>query len=77
MTRIKLGDYNQLEVVKEVDFGMYLDAGDEGEVLLPKRYVPKGCKPGDSRPRRTTGGYHANTAGKSGRVCLFRRVVGE
>ena len=48
MTRIKLGDYNQLEVVKEVDFGMYLDAGDEGEVLLPKRYVPKGCKPGDS-----------------------------
>ena len=49
MTRIKLGDYNQLEVVKEVDFGMYLDAGDEGEVLLPKRYVPKGCKPGDSQ----------------------------
>ena len=48
MTRIKLGDYNQLEVVKEVDFGMYLDAGDDGEVLLPKRYVPKGCKPGDS-----------------------------
>jgi len=47
MARIRLGDYNQLEVVKEVDFGMYLDAGDEGEVLLPKRYVPKGCKLGD------------------------------
>ena len=47
MARIKLGDYNQLEVVKEVEFGMYLDAGDEGEVLLPKRYVPKGCKLGD------------------------------
>ena len=47
MAIIRLGDYNQLEVVKEVDFGMYLDAGDEGEVLLPKRYVPKGCKLGD------------------------------
>ena len=48
MARIKLGDYNQLEVVKEVEFGMYLDAGDEGEVLLPKRHVPKGCKLGDN-----------------------------
>ncbi len=45
--RIKLGEYNTLKVVKEVDFGLYLDAGDEGEVLLPSRYVPKGCSPGD------------------------------
>ncbi len=45
--RIKLGDYNKLTVVKEVDFGMYLDGGDEGEILLPTRYVPEGCKPGD------------------------------
>lgn len=36
-----------MEVVKEVDFGMYLDGGDDGEILLPKRYVPEGCKPGD------------------------------
>ena len=42
-----LGKYNQLEVVKEVDFGMYLDGGDDGEILLPTRYVPEGCKPGD------------------------------
>ena len=26
---------------------MYLDGGMEGEILLPKRYVPKDCKPGD------------------------------
>ncbi len=26
---------------------MYLDGGDEGEILLPSRYVPEGCKPGD------------------------------
>ncbi len=44
---IQLGKYNQLEVVKEVDFGLYLDGGDAGEILLPTRYVPEGCKPGD------------------------------
>lgn len=42
-----LGKYNQLEVVKEVDFGIYLNGGDDGEILLPSRYVPEGCKPGD------------------------------
>lgn len=47
MDKIKLGDYNVLEIVKDVDFGMYLDGGDEGEILLPKRYVPEGAKPGD------------------------------
>lgn len=44
---IKLGKFNQLEVVKEVDFGMYLDGGEEGEILLPSRYVPEDCKVGD------------------------------
>ena len=44
---IKLGDYNKMTVVKEVDFGIYLDGGDEGEILMPSRYVPEGVKPGD------------------------------
>ena len=44
---IVLGKYNQLEVVKTVDFGVYLNGGDDGEILLPTRYVPEGCKPGD------------------------------
>ena len=44
---IELGKYNQLEVVKTVDFGVYLDGGDDGEILLPTRYVPEGCRPGD------------------------------
>ena len=44
---IKLGKYNQLEVVKSVDFGVYLNGGDDGEILLPTRYVPENCKPGD------------------------------
>ena len=47
MSDILLGDYNKLTIVKEVDFGLYLDGGDEGEILLPSRYVPKGVKPGD------------------------------
>ena len=32
---------------REVDFGVYLDGGEEGEILLPTRYVPEDCKIGD------------------------------
>ncbi len=45
--KIKLGDYNELEVVKFVDFGLYLDGGEEGEILLPLRYVPENIKEKD------------------------------
>ncbi|MCF0159566.1 MAG: GntR family transcriptional regulator, partial [Bacteroidaceae bacterium] len=45
---IQLGKMNRMTVVKTVDFGVYLDGGEEaGEILLPSRYVPKGCRPGD------------------------------
>ncbi len=37
---IKIGKYNNVRIVKEVDFGLYLDGGEEfGEILLPIRYV--------------------------------------
>jgi len=39
---LRLGDYNTLKIVKRVDFGLYLDGGDDGEILLPSRYVPDG-----------------------------------
>lgn len=45
---IKLGHYSTLEVVKTLSFGAYLDAGPFGEVLLPKRYMPRGLEAGDS-----------------------------
>ena len=45
--KLKLGQVNTLTVVKSVDFGMYLDGGEAGEILLPQRYVPQGCQPGD------------------------------
>jgi hypothetical protein len=42
-----LGKTSELQIIKVVDFGLYLDAGELGEILLPARYVPAGCKPGD------------------------------
>ncbi len=47
MSHVKLGKYNQLEIVKEVDFGVYLDGDEDGEILLPKKYVPEGSTTGD------------------------------
>lgn len=37
---LQVGQYNELRVVKTVDFGVYLDGEDAGEILLPLRYVP-------------------------------------
>lgn len=56
---ITLGDYNTLEVTKLAErdnphayggketFGIYLDGGKEGDILMPQRYVPEGIKVGD------------------------------
>lgn len=45
---VELGKYNTLKVVKKVDFGLYLDGGEDvGEILLPSRYVPEGTRIGD------------------------------
>jgi predicted RNA-binding protein (virulence factor B family) len=43
----QIGKINQLEVLKELDFGIYLDGGELGEILMPKRYVPEGTMLGD------------------------------
>src|SRR5665648_9777 len=44
----EIGKLNHMYVVKEVDFGIYLDGGDLGEILMPKRYVPEGTQPEDT-----------------------------
>lgn len=36
-----IGRLNCLQVVKHTNFGLYLDGGADGEILLPNRYVPK------------------------------------
>lgn len=58
-TTLKLGDYNTLKMTKVAEredphafngkevFGIFLDGGDEGEILMPQKYVPEGVKPGD------------------------------
>lgn len=44
---VELGRVNQLTVVKLVDFGLYLDGGEQGEILLPQNVVPENCQVGD------------------------------
>jgi predicted RNA-binding protein (virulence factor B family) len=44
---ITIGKTYTLKAVKKLDFGVYLDAEDLYEVLLPKRYVPRDLKMGD------------------------------
>lgn len=44
---ITIGKTYKLKAVKKLDFGVYLDAGDLYEVLLPKRYVPRDLEMGD------------------------------
>ncbi|WP_241504104.1 CvfB family protein [Pelagibaculum spongiae] len=43
---------NRLKVIKQVDFGLFLDGGNKdidgfGEILLPRRYVPENTQIGD------------------------------
>ena len=59
MAELKLGDFNKLKVIKEAKrpnphafnneetFGIFLDGGREGDILMPKKYVPEGTKVGD------------------------------
>jgi predicted RNA-binding protein (virulence factor B family) len=43
---IQVGEYNELEVVKELDFGIYFRDGDV-EILMPTKWIPEGTKIGD------------------------------
>lgn len=44
---IQVGVYNTLKVSRKVDFGFYLDDGNEG-ILLPVRFAPKDLRIGDN-----------------------------
>ncbi len=39
---VKIGRMNRLQVVTELDFGIYLDGKKFGEILMPRKYVPEG-----------------------------------
>ncbi|MBC8207453.1 MAG: GntR family transcriptional regulator [Kiritimatiellales bacterium] len=42
-----IGKLNWLPVLRSTDFGLLLDGGDLGEILMPNRYVTDEWKPGD------------------------------
>ena len=44
---VQIGRFNILSVVKTLDFGIYLDGGKLGEILMPTRYVPEDTEIGD------------------------------
>lgn len=44
---ITIGQTYELKVIKIVDFGFYLDAEDQGEVLLPNKHAPRDLSEGD------------------------------
>lgn len=43
---VSVGRWNKLTLLKQLDFGWYLDGGTFGEILLPRRYVPEGVEVG-------------------------------
>ncbi|WP_423358757.1 CvfB family protein [Pseudomonas citronellolis] len=36
-----IGRFNSLQVLKHTEIGLFLDGGPHGEILMPKRYIPK------------------------------------
>lgn len=44
---IQIGNYNTLRIVRFTDHGAYLDGGQIGEILMPKKYVSRDMHPGD------------------------------
>jgi len=47
MSTIQVGAFNLMKVDRKVDFGFYMDDGEEG-ILLPKRFAPSGLQIGDT-----------------------------
>ncbi len=45
---VEIGKINNLQIVKNLDHGIYLDGEELGEILMPSRYVPENCEVGDS-----------------------------
>ena len=45
---LKLGRWNNLQIIRFTDYGAYLDAGEFGEILMPNAYVEKQMREGDN-----------------------------
>lgn len=44
---LHIGQMNRLRIIKSTDFGLFLDGGKFGNILLPKRYVTSEMKIGE------------------------------
>nr|WP_319266290.1 S1-like domain-containing RNA-binding protein [uncultured Draconibacterium sp.] len=40
----EIGKFNTLNIIRETDNGVYLDGGDHGEILMPRKYVSEEMK---------------------------------
>ena len=43
----EIGKINKLTVKRIRDYGVHLDGGESGDILLKKKHVPENCQPGD------------------------------
>lgn len=44
---VETGKQNLMKVIKSLDFGIYLDGGELGEILMPAKWVPENTVVGD------------------------------
>lgn len=43
----EIGKINRLPIKRTLEYDAHLDGGELGDILLPQKYVPKNCQPGD------------------------------
>jgi len=43
----ELGRYNTLQIIRRADIGVFVDGGELGDILLPRKYVTESMRPGD------------------------------
>ena len=44
---VEIGKINTLTIKRKRDYGVHLDGGDSGDILLKKKHAPENCQPGD------------------------------
>ena len=44
---VEIGKINKLTIKRKRDYGVHLDGGDSGDILLKKKHAPENCQPGD------------------------------
>lgn len=47
MRMAELGRYNNLKIIRRTEFGVFVDGGELGDILLPRKYALDSMQPGD------------------------------